>query len=155
MSIGSFFAGIWKAVKKLFNKLDDESKKLLPVIIDVVNNAKNYNEGIAGDVLSKIIPGDLDDNIREKLKEWLPKLIKTLAATNECANAGDDNAIMQCALAKIGGSEKDVRKVFYHGLAALLLEKLGDGKFTWDDAVATVQWFYKHKDEADDDDDDK
>ena len=151
MSIGSFFAGIWGAVKNLFHKMDDDTKKLLPVVIDVVNNAKNFNEGIGGDILTHLIPGDVDDSVRAKLTDILPKLLKTLSASNECANAGDDNAILKCALTKISVSDKDARKVFYHGLAALLLEKLGDGKFTWDDAVATVQWFYMHKDELKDD----
>jgi len=155
MSIGSFFAGIWKSVKKLFQSLDNESKKLLPIVIDVVNNAKNFEEGTGGDIITKLIPGNVDDNIRAKLQDLLPRLLKTLSASNECANAGDDNAILKCILTKIGASEKDSRKVFYHGLAALLLEKLGDGKFSWDDAIATVQWFYKHKDELQQEEEEK
>lgn len=67
------FASNWQSfAAKLFNKIPDELKEKISIGIIIVENIKKFIESPAADFVTAIIPGDLDDKIKEKLRFILP-----------------------------------------------------------------------------------
>lgn len=146
--VGKFLQRLWNGIKSLFEKVDQGVKELLPVVTQIVNNMKLITDTHIGDVLTAIIPGDGDKKLLDKMREYLPKAIAALALVEEIANITDPNEKLRAILAKINVSPDDTKKVFYHGLASLMLEKLSDGEFSWADATAVAEYYYQNYEKA-------
>ena len=139
---------IWNFVYKLWKSADTELKKLLPIIINVVNSIKTINESTAGDIIAMIInaaiPGKPTDtlitSIRAKLKEILPKIITDLNIAESIANITDTNEQLKAILAAINLSNEQTQNMYYHGISVLILDSLSDGKLTWSEAVQISQY---------------
>lgn len=144
MSLKSFIAGIWSAIKGLFHKLEEEEKRLLPIVITVVNNIKNVVDSPIADVVTALIPGDVDDKIREKLQVFLPKILTELNMLNTCQQLEDHNEQLHCILQNLKLSSDAAKDIYYHGLASLILTELSDGKLTWSDCTAIAEYYYKN-----------
>jgi len=144
MSLGKFLRKLWLGISNLFKKIDKEVKEIVPVAIGIIENIKKITDTHIGDVITAIIPGDLDDKIHDQLKEFLPKAIMNLTLIGDIAAIEDPNEKLKAILAKINVSPDDTKKVFYHGLASLVLERLADGKFDWSDATAVAEYYYQH-----------
>lgn len=142
MSLKKFFARFWAGIKKIFAGLDKQTKKLVPVAIEIVNKIKEIDATHIGDILTAIIPGTVDDKIKVKLREWLPKVLVVLESANEAANIEDVNEKLKFILSQINVSPADKKKVFYRGLASLILEVIADGKVTWSESTALIVWYY-------------
>lgn len=68
------FAGNWQSfVAKLWNKVPDDVKEKVNVGIRVVELFKKFVESPTADFITAIIPGDLDDKLKEHLREWFEK----------------------------------------------------------------------------------
>ena len=96
------------------------------------------------DVITALIPGDIDDKINEKLRGFLPRLLLELQLVDSIANITDPNAQLQAILDKLKLSSDDAKNAFYHSLASLILQKLSDGKLSWSDAVAIAEYYYQN-----------
>jgi len=144
MSLKSFIDGIWSAIKGLFHKLEQEEKKLLPIVITVVQNIKNFTDSPVADVITALIPGDVDDRIRERLEDYLPKILMELNMLNTCQALPDANAQLQCILQNLKLSSDSAKDIYYHGLASLILTDLSDGKLSWSDCVGIAEYYYKN-----------
>lgn len=146
IKIGKWIRGIklWSGIKKLISGLDKEAKKLLPIAIAVGENIKKVIDSPVADVLTALIPGNVDDVIKLKLRGFLPKLLLELHMVEAIANIEDENERLNAILAKIKLSSDDANNVFYHGLSALIIEKLSDGDFSFSDAVVVSEYWYTH-----------
>jgi hypothetical protein len=144
MSLKSFIAGIWSAIKGLFHNLAEEEKKLLPIVIGIIQNIKVVADSPVADVISALIPGDVDDKIRAKLQEFLPKILMQLNMLNTCQSLQDPNEQLQCILTNLKLSSDDAKNIYYHGLASLILTELSDGKLSWSDCTAIAEYYYKN-----------
>lgn len=86
MSIISFLLGVFHLfmsnfpafVKKLASKISPELKSHLDIITDAVNQIKNFVGSPLADVLVQIIPGTLDDKIKDWLTVWIPVVLTNL-----------------------------------------------------------------------------
>lgn len=136
----------------MFDFLESKTKKLVPVAINVVQGLKAVMDGPVDDVLAFIIKtaikGQTDDVIIDKttatVKEWIPKILFELELINSIANIEDQNEQLQAILNQINLSSDEKKKIIYHGLASLILEKLSDGKITWSDSVAISEYYFKN-----------
>lgn len=144
MSLKSFIDGIWSAIKGLFNKLEQEEKKLLPIVITVVQNIKTFVDSPVADVITALIPGNVDDVIRAKLQAFLPKVLTELNMLNTCQALPGTNAQLQCILQNLKLSSDAVKDMYYHGLASLILTDLSDGKLSWSDCIGIAEYYYKN-----------
>lgn len=143
--IGKFLKRLWDTISGLFHGLDDFTKgTLIPVASGIVDALKKIDESHIGDVLSAVIPGDAPKEIRDKLHDWLPKTIIALGTLQDIADTADINEKLKKILGALNVSPDDAQKVFYHGLASLILERLADGKFDWSDATAISELYYQH-----------
>ena len=144
MSLKMFLHKLWDGIKHIFDGIEKEVKVLIPIAINIVQNIKFLEDTGVADLLTSIIPGNIDDKINAKLKDILPKLLLELQMTEAIANITDPNAQLRAILDKVKLSSNDAQNAFYHSLASLILEKLSDGKFSWSDAVAIAEYYYQN-----------
>lgn len=142
--VGRFLQTLWNGIKRLFEKANEGVKTLLPVVTELLNNAKLITDSHIGDVLTAIIPGDADDKIVAGIRKFLPKALEGLNLAKEISDIEDPNERLKAILAKINVAPDDTKKVFYHGLASLMVEKLSDGVFSWADATAVAEYYYQN-----------
>lgn len=146
----NFFKQLWQGIKRIFDKLPKEFKTAIHVGVTVVDAMKNFVDSGVADVITSIIPGDLDDKIKDALRKYLPKIVTEMKLAEQCSELTDPNEIVACAiktLQQIGGDwiSDDAKKNFYDSLAVLIAQVASDGKLTWDDAKAVIKWYYDHK----------
>ena len=66
------FKSNWQSfAKKLFNKVPDDVKEKISIGIRVVELFKKFVDSPTADLVTAIIPGDLDDKIKEQLRKFL------------------------------------------------------------------------------------
>jgi hypothetical protein len=144
------FKKIWSSIKNVFDKLKPEFKAAIHIGVQVVDNMKGFVDSGAADILTMIIPGNIDDRIVQELRKYLPKIVVEMKLAESCSELTDPNEILQCAiktLQQIGGDwiSDDAKKNFYDSLAVLIAQVASDRKLSWDDAKAVIKWYYDHK----------
>jgi hypothetical protein len=144
IKLRKWLQGIWIGISKMFHKLEKETKELLPAVVKVVNEIKKVIDGPIADVITAIIPGELDDKLKDKLRAILPGVILKLNIIAAVNDLQDENEKLQAILAAINLSADETKNIYYHGLGALILEELSDGQFTWSDATAALEYYYAH-----------
>lgn len=146
MSIKNFLSNIWDSIKHIFDKISEEEKKAVHIGVTVVEKIKQFIDSPVTDFVTDIIPGEVDDNIKEILRAYLPKILVELQLTANCVDAtADPNEIVTCALKTLGEVGQDAKNAFLHDLAALISQAASDGTISWSDSVYLVQWYYEHK----------
>jgi hypothetical protein len=145
MSLRIFLRHMWLSIKNLFDKVEAEVKKDVVVAITVVQQVKAVVDSPVADIVTALIPGNVDDQIKARLREILPKLILELSLVESVTDIEDQNERLQVILDKLKLSSDAVKNAFYHSLASIILEKLSDGKLSWSDAVAISEYYYQNK----------
>jgi len=147
-----FIANIWNKIKDLYNSLIGTSKKYIPIAINIVEAIKKVTDSPVDDIILSIvkaaIPGTADDVMIDKVKDtvekWLPKILLELRLWQSVSNIEDQNQQLQAILKEINLSSDETKSIIYHGLAALILEKLSDGELSWSDSVAISEYYFKN-----------
>lgn len=141
---------IFNFVKRLYNKLIDESKIYIPISIKIVEILKEVMDSPVDDILlaviSKLVPNvpvAQLNIIKAKVEEQLPKLLVELNLINAAVNAPTVNEQLQMILNALKVSPDNVKAEKYHTLASKLLVILSDGKITWSEAVVFTEWYYQ------------
>jgi DNA polymerase III delta prime subunit len=147
-----FIAKIWNTIKDLYNSLVGTSKKYIPIAINIVEAIKKVSDSPVDDIILSIvkaaIPGTADDVLIDKVKntveKWLPKILLELRLWQSVSNIENQNEQLQAILREINLSSDETKSIIYHGLAALILEKLSDGELSWSDSVAISEYYFKN-----------
>lgn len=148
MSLQTFLTKIWTEVKSLFAGMPSELKTAIHIGVQVTQNIKTFVDSQAADVLTAIIPGDIDDEIKNWLRAKLPQILTELKLADSCSGLTDPAAITQCAVKVLQGLDADVQAPFLHSLSVLIAQVAADGKLTWSDGVYLLQWYYEHEYQA-------
>jgi len=149
MSLGTFIHKIWLGVKKLFSGLKQELKDAIHIGVVIVDAMKTFVFSPEADILTAIIPGNLDDAIKTKLREFLPRIVTEMKLADRCGQLTDPNEILKCAIQTLQTIEGDwvsdaAKKNFYDSLAVMIAQVAADGKLDWDDAKVILKWYYDH-----------
>lgn len=138
--IAKFFAGIFKSLAK-------ELQKGIEIGVQITEGLKNFDTAnpMAADILTAIIPGTLDDKIKDKLREALPKIVIELRLVKATEGLTDPNEIMLAAVKVIKQLDGDYQSAFLHDFSILAAQVAADGKLSWSDAVYLLEWFYQNK----------
>jgi hypothetical protein len=145
MSLKSFLNRILDHIKSLFNTIPNEIATALKIGISVTENIKNFVNSPAADVLTAIIPGDLDNTIKEKLQLSIPVILTELKPIESSLKLTKPNDIASAAIETITAMDKNIRCGVLHQLSILITQKVADGKLSWSDGVYLSQWYYEHK----------
>jgi hypothetical protein len=145
MSLGNFFQKIWDGIKHVFDGLPNDLKKAVHIGVLVTENIKKFTDSGTADVLTALIPTEVDDTIKNKLREFLPKILSELKLADKCGALTDPNEITKCAIETLQQIEGDFKSAFLHDLSILVAQVASDGKLDWKDGVSILQWYYTHK----------
>ena len=145
MSLKKFFQKIWNAIEDFFQGLLPELKEAIHIGVAVVEKMKEFMATPVPDIITAIIPGDLDDAIKVKLREMLPKIFINLRLAQECSELTDPDEIVACGLRTLNSIEGDFKSAFLHDLSILIAQVAADGKLDWKDGVYILQWYYDHR----------
>jgi hypothetical protein len=142
MSLISFLAKIWIGIKSMFAKLPKELKAAIHIGVIVVENIKTVIDSPLADVLTAIIPGQLDDRAKDILRAELPAILIKLRLVDEAWQAESENAVLLNAMHNLSQLAPDAQKAFFHNISILIAQMASDGKLTWSDGVYLQEWYY-------------
>jgi hypothetical protein len=144
--IKDFLSNVWNSIKHIFDKISEEEKKAVHIGVTVVEKIKQFIDTPIADFITDLIPGEVDDEIKDTLRLYLPKVLVELQLTANCVDQTEDpNEIVTCALKTLGEVGQDAKNAFLHDLAALISQAASDGTISWSDSIYLVQWYYDHK----------
>ena len=145
MSLQTFLTNIWNQVKELFNGIPAELKTAIHIGVLVTENIKNFVDSPAADVLTAIIPGDIDGEIKNWLRAKLPAILTELKLADSYSSLTDPGEITACAVKVLQGLDGDIKSAFLHNLSILIAQVPSDGKLTRSDGVYILEWYYQHE----------
>ncbi|MFO7864379.1 MAG: hypothetical protein R6U85_10290 [Salinivirgaceae bacterium] len=150
--ISKFLKKVGKFIAKIWSKADEIVEKVTPIAIKVVEQVKQVNESVTGDIIetiiSKAIPGKADDiiiaKIRARLKVYLPIALKSLNISQAITEIEDPNEQLKAIILAINISPNEAKNTFYHGLCTMIVDNLSDGKLTWGEAGQIAEYYYSN-----------
>ena len=145
MSLTSFLTKIWNQIKALFDGIPAELKTAIHIGVEVTENIKTFVDSPAADILTAIIPGDIDDEVKNWLRAKLPTILTELKLADSCGQLTDPAEITACAVKVLQGLDGSVKSAFLHNLSILVAQVATDGKLTWSDGVYILEWYYTHE----------
>jgi hypothetical protein len=145
MSLKTFIAKIWGDVKSLFEEIPDEMKTAIHIGVAVTENIKNFVDSPEADILTAIIPGDIDDEIKDWLRAKLPTILTELKLADSCGSLTDPLQITTCAIRVLQGLDGDLKSSFLHSLSIFIAQTASNGKLTWADGVSILEWYYQNE----------
>jgi hypothetical protein len=145
MSLKTFIEKIWVDIKTLFEGIPAELKTAIHIGVIVTENIKNFVDSPAADVLTSIIPGDIDDDIKNWLRAKLPTVLTELKLADSCSSLTDPQQITACAIQVLQGLDGDVKSAFLHNLSIFVAQIAAGGKLTWADGVTILEWYYQNE----------
>lgn len=139
--IGDFFSGLFKSLGPI-------AKKGLDIGVRITDEIKKFDEEHPGavDIITKLIPGDVDDRIAAKIREKLPEVMVQLRLVDATLGLTDPNEIVTAGIAVIKQLGGDYKVTFLNDLAIHLTRIASDGKVDIDDALYLAKWYYENKD---------
>lgn len=149
MSLKSFLSKIWNEIKNLFASIPVELKTAIHIGVIVAENIKTFVDSPAADILTTLIPGDIDDKIKDVLRSKIPLILSELKLVDDCQNITDPTQLTTCAIKALQGLDGNIKSSFLHTISILVAEVATDGQLTWSDGVYLSEWYYQHKYKAD------
>jgi hypothetical protein len=134
----------WIRGMHLFDKISPELKTAIHIGVIVVEKIKQFIETPLADVVTAIIPGEIDDTVKNLLREYLPRLFVELRLADSCVDLTDPNEIVACALKTLQQIEGDFKNAFLHDISILVAQVAADGKLDWMDGVYLTEYYYQH-----------
>jgi len=145
MSLKTFITKIWGEIKSLFDNFPADMQIAIHIGVEVTENIKNFVDSPAADILTAIIPGDIDDEINTLLRAKLPGLLAELKLADSCSGLTDPGQITACAVKVLQGLDGDLKSAFLHNLSVFVAQIASKGKLTWSDGVEILEWFYQNE----------
>ena len=130
-----------KKIKSIFLQITGEAKILIPEAIKIVTNIKNFVDSPGCDLLTAIIPSELDNTIQDILKKYLPELLKALNTSETIANMTDTNEQLKAIVNQIQLSPNDAKDILLHGMAAKLISVISG--IDWNTSASITQAVFK------------
>lgn len=134
-------------IKRLFTQVNPVLQKAISIGAEITERIKDFDAKapLVADIITGLIPGTIDDTIKNKLREYLPKIAVQLRLVEATKGLTDPNEIMLAAVKVIQQMDKDYRNGFLHQFAILAANVAADGKLNWSDAVYLMEWYYQNK----------
>ncbi|RWY51197.1 hypothetical protein [Mucilaginibacter gilvus] len=145
MSVISFLTRLWNNIRSLFNRLPAKVKTAVHLGVIITENIKGFVDSPLADVLTDIIPGDIDDKIKQTLRAGLPILLTNLKLAQNCSASSDPQDITNCAIKTLQTMTGEIKNAYLHNLSVLIAQLAADGKLSWSDGVCIVEWYYQQQ----------
>lgn len=148
MSLKSFLSKIWADIKSVFDKLPSELRSTAHIAVTITENIKNFSDSSVADIITLLIPGDIDDKIKEWLRAKLPDILTALRLVDSISTLTDPNEIIAAALSTLKNMDSNVQNAFVHDLSVLIAQEVSKAQnntLKWSDGVYIIEWYYQHK----------
>ena len=127
MSIKSLIQNIKNEVASWFSKIPQHLKPLLDNALVITTAIKNALSSPIADIVTAIVPGTWDDELKAVILKYLTDIIPALTIMEECKGADTLEEMLQCWISHVKELPKDVQDAVLHKLGALLVA-YQDGK---------------------------
>jgi len=141
MKIPNIILRLLNIFRHWFNDLVPELKYAIYYAVEIVENIKYFLDSPIIDVVKDIIPGDLDDEIINKIRIELPKILLKLKIVEELVDRNYDKTTLE-GISNIKKLDDDLKKIYYHNIAILLAQSISNNALAWKDAVYLTQYYY-------------
>lgn len=101
MKLKNLFAKITRFIAGIFNKVDKAAKKFIPIGIEIVNRIKKFADSDTADLLTLLIPGDLDNALKEFLRKVTPSILIGLRNWDSIMNVQDPSKRLDLILKEL------------------------------------------------------
>ena len=145
MNITTFITKIWGQIKQLFDGAPAEIKTAIHIGVMVTENIKAFADSPYADVLTSLIPGDIDDQVKQLLKAKLPAILTELKLADSCSGLTDPQEVTKCAIKVLQGLDANIKSAFLHNLSIFIAQVAAGGKLTWGDGVMILEWYYQNE----------
>jgi hypothetical protein len=145
MALFSFLSKIRQGIKGLFDNTPVELQKAAHIGVVVAENVKTFVDSPETDVLTALIPGNVDDYIKILLRARLPAILTELMLASNCTRLTGLSAITGCTIKVLQDLEPDIQNAFLHNISILIAQVASDGKLTWSNGVYLLGWYRKNK----------
>jgi hypothetical protein len=120
----SFCNTVRAKVKAILRQFDQYIQDHVETALKVTPALKNFLASPAGDVLTAIIPTDIDSVIRSKILIALNEVIPALTIINDCKKSPHLDDKMRCFIQQFKTMDPDMRDAVLQKFAALLTREL-------------------------------
>lgn len=129
---------------KFWRWLTGKAKKSAEAAVKIVDVLKGYvDSGFAGTIVN-IIPGNLDNEILQKLRTIMPVIAVELSEANELLKkSGSPQEVIAAYVKYLQKVAPSVRAADYQELAGKLTQYLEDGHISFEEAVDLSQETYR------------
>ena len=114
-------------IKALLRDFDNYVDDHIDTALKITTALKNLLSSPVADVLTAIIPGDIDNTIKEDLVAALGKAIEVLTIADSCKQYTDVNALLACFIQQVQQRDPQLQDAILQKLASLLAGHL-DGQ---------------------------
>lgn len=149
MSLKSFLRKIGEFFSNLFKSLKKEAKKAVEIGVHVTNAIKEWDTAHPEvlNTITMLIPGDIDDKIKDKIREKLPVIMTDLKLVGDTLEKTDAEVILEGAKA-LQALSGNVRSTFLHSFSILVADVAADGEVSVSDLIYLQEWFYRNEHEV-------
>ena len=139
---------IFDFIKNMFNKLFGKAldlfKKHAEISVSVVDQLKKALDSNVTDIVTALIPGDVDDLVVAKLRSIIPVVLEKVAFAANIAKTGKTQSeIIDLVLKHLKKTNDDSKRLFWITFAAELNVALTDGKITFSEGLILSQLVFK------------
>lgn len=107
-------------IKALLRQFDTYVDANIDTALKVTTELKSILSSPAADIITAIIPGEIDDTIRRQLINGLGKVIEALTIVDSCKQLTDINAKLQCFIQQLEKYDPQLQDAVLQKLASLL-----------------------------------
>lgn len=138
--LDKFFKGVANGDHEQAENLEATTTKA----VEFVDKLKGWFLSPYGDIVTNIIPGDWDNDLKEKASAFLEKAAKNRSLISECASLPTAGEQLVCAYQKVVSlGDKDALHGFWHELGVTATLVFADGKLTFGDAAIAAEAVYR------------
>lgn len=145
IQIPNWLKKIWKAIQSIFNKIPTELQSAIHTGVAITENIKRFVDSPVADVLTAIIPSEIDDRIKIILRAAIPKILAELRLIDTASEKSTPEEITLQGIKTLGALTKNSKNAFFHSLSVLIANIASDGRLTWDDGAYVIEWYYQQK----------
>lgn len=155
----AFLGFIGRFFRKLFGKEGWLKRKVIPFVIEVVNNVKDWDSQNPqfADLLTALIPGTWDDKLKEKMRAALKIALEQAAIFTTCLDMEDEDAKIACIITQLQSiTNADTRALKWAEIAAYATKYIADDeKLDINEIAALVKMVYENTHIEDDEPDEE
>ena len=152
-----FLGFIGRFFRKLFGKDGWLKKTIIPKVIEVINNVKEWDNEHPefADLLTALIPGTWDDELKLKMRAALKYALEQSTLLNSCLALEDEDARIACIIKQLQAiTNADTKALMWGNIAAQATKFLAnDEKLDINEIAALVKMVYEgtHKEDGEED----